>query len=186
MKITFWTVVIALALVGGGYRALADAGHAHEDQRMMLEEMEKTHQGHAHAHDFAAMEEISPEDMDRTMDLMMDLGLVLPPMDSERGKEIFLDKGCVVCHSVNGVGGEIGPSLNAADMPEPMNAFEFAARMWRGAPVMAEMQEDLLGAMIDLSGQDLADIVAFAHDEAEQKELSITQVPEKFRDLIAR
>jgi len=110
---------------------------------------------------------------------------VLPPMDSEHGREVFLDKGCIVCHSVNGVGGEIGPSLNAADMPQPMNAFEFAARMWRGAPVMAEMQQDLLGEMINLTGQDLADIVAFTHDEVEQAELSSSQIPDKYRDLIA-
>jgi hypothetical protein len=186
MRITLWTAVIALALAVGGYRALAGAGHSHDEQREMLEEMQEMHEGHEHAHDFEAMEEVSPEDMHRTMDLMTDLGLVLPPMNSERGREIFLEKGCIVCHSVNGIGGNIGPSLNASDMPEPMNAFEFAARMWRGAPVMAEMQEDLLGDMIDLTGQDLADIVAFTHDEAEQREISMSQVPGKYRDLIAR
>lgn len=186
MKLVLWISTAAFALGAGGYGALADAGHSHDDQYKMLQEMQEMHSGHEHAHDFRAMEDVSPEDMHRTLDLLTDLGLALPPMNSEHGREVFLEKGCIVCHSVNGVGGEVGPSLNAADMPEPMNAFEFAARMWRGAPVMAEMQRDLLGAMIDLNGQDLADIIAFTHDEAEQQKLSITQVPEEYRDLIGQ
>ena len=185
MKLMLCLMSAVLALSVAGYRALADEGHAHEEQRRILEHMRETHSGHEHAHDFQAMEAVSQEDMHRTIDLMTELGLVLPPMSSEHGKEVFLDKGCIVCHSVNGVGGEIGPSLNAADMPQPMNAFDFAARMWRGAPVMAEMQQDLLGEMISLTGQDLADIVAFAHDEAEQAELSSNQIPDRYKDLIA-
>jgi hypothetical protein len=65
-----------------------------------------------------------------------------------------------------------------------MNAFEFAARMWRGAPAMAQMQEDLLGQVIDLDGQDLADLVAFAHDETEQHQLTAEQIPARYRELI--
>ena len=171
-----------------GAPAWADAGHTHDapNQQEMLEQMRQMHSGHAHGHDFEAMSAMSPEDMQRVMGLMMDIGLVLPPMDSHRGREIFLEKGCIVCHSVNRVGGTVGPPLNAADMPQPMNAFEFAARMWRGAPAMAQMQEDLLGDVVDLSGQDLADLVAFAHDQAEQGELTSEQIPARFRDLVAR
>jgi mono/diheme cytochrome c family protein len=166
--------------------AWSDIGHGHgsADQKEMLEMMKKMHGGHEHGHDFEAMEEVSAEDMRRVMGLMTDIGLALPPMDSHRGRELFLDKGCVVCHSVNQVGGAVGPSLNAAEMPEPMNAFEFAARMWRGAPAMAQMQQDLLGKVINLSGQDLADLVAFAHDETEQRELKAEQIPAPYRDLI--
>ena len=93
-------------------------------------------------------------------------------------------KGCIVCHAVNDVGGLLGPSLNAADMPLPMNAFEFSARMWRGAPAMAQLQEGILGEIISLDGQDLADLVAFAHDETAQSVLTADQIPQRFRDLI--
>ncbi len=188
-RAVLYIAAFGLAFIGNAPRApaWADAGHAHgpANQQEMLEQMRKMHGGHAHGHDFEAMGEGSAEDMSRIMNLMMDIGLALPPMDSHRGREIFLNKGCVVCHSVNGVGGTVGPSLNAADMPKPMNAFEFAARMWRGAPAMAQMQEDILGEVIDLSGQDLADLVAFAHDRAEQRELTGEQVPARFRKLIA-
>ncbi len=184
----FSTLPIAAFLLGvmtvGAWAAGSGHDHDHDEQREMLEEMRERHSGHDHEHDFEAMDEVSEEDMHRAMDLMADLGLAVPPMDSERGAEIFMDKGCIVCHSVNGVGGAVGPSLNAADMPEPMNAFEFAARMWRGAPVMAEMQENLLGDMINLTGQELADIIAFTHDEEQQKEISSDQIPEKYSNLI--
>ena len=89
-----------------------------------------------------------------------------------------------MCHVVNGVGGEVGPSLDAEDMPQPMNAFEFSARMWRGAPAMVQMQEELLGEVITLSGQDLADLVAFAHDKTEQEQLKADQIPDHLRKLI--
>ena len=182
--------MLGLALADGARRtpAWADDGHAHAgapvDEQQMLEQMKKMHGGHEHAHDFAAMEALSHQEMGRIMGLMMDIGLALPPMDSKRGCTLFVDKGCVVCHVVNGVGGEVGPSLDAADLPPTMNAFEFSARMWRGAPAMVQMQEDLMGGAISLTGEELADLVAFAHDEAEQKELTAAQIPERYRKLI--
>jgi len=163
--------------------AFAHGDEEHEGETM-LEHMREMHEGHQHSHDFEAIEGMSPEQMDRVMHAMRDIGLAVPVMDSHRGHELFVERGCIVCHQVNGVGGEIGPSLNAGDMPVPMNAFEFAARMWRGAGAMIAMQQDLFGDQIDLTGQDLADLVAFAHDETEQRKLSREEIPEKFLELI--
>ena len=71
-------------------------------------------------------------------------------------------------------------------MPATMNAFDFAARMWKGAPAMVAMQEEELGDFIKLSGQDLADLVAFAHDRKLQKTVSINQVPKRWRKKLAQ
>jgi mono/diheme cytochrome c family protein len=165
--------------------------HATDDHHMgdgmmldNLDELRKLHQGHAHGHDFESMQEMSPEQQARVMALMHEIGVAMPPMDSRHGRQLFLEKGCVACHAVNGVGGDLGPDLDAADMPRPMNAFEFAARMWRGAPAMAALQQDLLGEVVSLEGQDLADLVAFAHDAEEQSHLTDDQVPERFRKII--
>jgi cytochrome c551/c552 len=182
---TLLTTTFSVALAG---MAVASGGddHSHDEPSAdeMLESMIDMHSDHEHAHDFEAMDDISEDDMHRTMDFLMEIGLVVPTMDSTRGAETFFDKGCVVCHSVNGVGGEVGPSFNADDMPQPMNAFEFAARMWRGAPAMVLMQENLMGEMIDLTGQELADIVAFVHDAHAQEHVSAADIPEAYRDLI--
>lgn len=169
------------ALAGGS----GNHSHGHDaTPTQLLKTIRDQHAGHDHAHDFEAMEDISEEDMHRTIDLLTDIGLVVPTMDSQRGAVAFIGKGCIVCHSVNEVGGDVGPTFNASDMAQPMNAFEFAARMWRGAPAMAQMQEDLLGEMIDLNGQELADIVAFVHDEQAQKAVTADDIPAEFRKLI--
>ena len=178
-------LVLATGLSGPA-SAAGDHEHSHDEQDEMLEQMMKAHQGHDHEHDFEALDHMSEEDIHEAIDLMIDLGLAMPPMDSNHGRELFVEKGCVVCHSVNGVGGNLGPSLNAADMPEPMNAFEFAARMWRGADAMTQMQQQLFGEAIDLNGQELADLIAFAHDEHEQRELTQDQIPDEYLDLMPK
>lgn len=179
------SVILPLILFSSA-KVHADAGHGHEENtgQEMMENMRQQHMGHEHGHDFQVMEEMSPEQANRMMDLMREVGLVLPPMDASRGRVLFAEKGCVICHSVNGVGVDVGPALDADAMPSPMNAFEFAARMWRGAAAMTAMQEEELGGVIALTGQELADLIAFAHDADEQKKLVIGQVPEKFRDRI--
>ncbi len=180
-------LIFVMAFAATSNRVYADAdlssngANNHGDDNM-IETMREMHQRHQHGHDFEAMREMEPEQMVRIINLMRDIGLVLPAMDAARGRQLFVNKGCVMCHSVNGVGTEIGPSLNAADMPFPMNILEFAARMWRGASTMTAMQEERLGGVISLTGQELADLIAFAHDAAEQERLTESQIPERFRD----
>ncbi len=184
-------VVFSAMLAGAWGPAYAGAGHSsdddgHDNPSAMIESMREQHRSHVHGHDFEAMEEMRPEQMALVMELMRGVGLVLPPMDPVRGRELFVETGCVACHSVNGVGGDIGPAMDAAEMPSPMNVFEFAARMWRGAAAMTVMQEEELGGVIDLTGQDLADLIAFAHDGEEQKNLTEDQIPERFREMLAQ
>jgi hypothetical protein len=186
-----------LALAGGTHAGghgttEAEAGHGEgagttHGMDMMsgsVEEMREMHKQHQHGHDFAVMEELSPDQLARMIGLMHDVGVVIPPMDAARGRRLFVEKGCIACHSVNGVGGDLGPALNAGDMPRPMNSFEFVARMWRGARAMTEMQEELFGEVISLDGQDLADLVVFAHDPEEQSKLTQDQIPERYHSLI--
>jgi cytochrome c len=94
--------------------------------------------------------------------------LVMPQMDAERGKELFVAKGCVACHAINGVGGHDAPNLDAHTMNGLMNPFDFAARMWNHAPGMIATQQEALGGQITLTGRELADISAFVHDERTQ------------------
>ncbi len=184
------TTVVSMALATLSWE-IAEAGPGHSGPhggggREMLENMREMHQAHKHGHDFKAMDEMLPEQGERLIKLMREIGLALPPMDSHRGHLLFMNKGCVVCHAVNGVGGDVGPPLNASDMPSPMNAFEFAARMWKGAPAMVVMQQEELGDFIKLTGQDLADLIAFVHDRNMQKTVSIDQVPKRWRKKLVQ
>jgi cytochrome c len=122
---------------------------------------------------------------DSMMDMqMMGTGLFLPKMNAAAGRSLFASKGCVVCHSINGVGGVDAPALDASLMPVPMNPFEFAAKMWRGAGAMVAMQQDELGAQIELNGQELANIIAFVHDADEQAKFSTADIPEDIAKMM--
>ncbi len=115
---------------------------------------------------------------------MMGEGLMMPAMDPARGRTLFASKGCVVCHSVNGVGGEDATPLDASTMPRMMNPFEFTAKMWRGAEAMIYVQREELGEQIEFSGAELADIIAFVHHGEEQKKFSVADVPPRIRELM--
>lgn len=112
--------------------------------------------------------------------------LAVPQMDPARGRVLFVEKKCVVCHSVNGVGGQDAPSFDASDMPALMNPFEFTARMWRGAEAMVMLQQEELGGQIELTGQELADIIAFVHSHEEQAKFSQDDIPPQIEQLMAR
>jgi mono/diheme cytochrome c family protein len=110
--------------------------------------------------------------------------LVMPALDAGKGRDLFVNKGCVLCHAVNGVGGKAAPALDAADdfvKPDPL---DFAARMWRGAPAMVEFQSVELGYVIDLSGEDIAHLAAFAANRAEQKKFLDSAIPGPMRDSL--
>ena len=108
---------------------------------------------------------------------MMSPGLVMPNMDPVNGRKLFASKGCVVCHSVNGIGGTDAAALDASTMIGMTNPFDFVANMWRGAQPMIELQQKELGDQVEFTGQELADIIAFLHDEAEQKKFSQAELP---------
>ena len=74
------------------------------------------------------------------MTQMMATGLMMPSLDAARGRALFASKGCVVCHSVNGIAGVDAPEVSAEFMAPVRHPFEFAARMWRGAGTMVMME----------------------------------------------
>ncbi|PQA89491.1 c-type cytochrome [Hyphococcus luteus] len=102
-------------------------------------------------------------------------------VDPVIGKTLFVEKGCVICHSVNGVGGKAAPALDAQIGAPPIDPLEFAARMWRGAPAMIELQSIELGYTIYLTADDIANLSAFAADRAVQESLTPDDLPETIR-----
>ncbi len=108
--------------------------------------------------------------------------LVVPLADAAEGKKLFVGKGCVVCHSVNGIGGKAAPALDADSELPYFDVFDFAARMWRGAPTMILLQEMELGYQIELTGEELAHLAAFASDPGAQGGFKESDIPEVIRD----
>jgi mono/diheme cytochrome c family protein len=108
--------------------------------------------------------------------------IVIPDVDATRGRHLFVMKGCVSCHSIKGVGGKAAPALDAPEASLAINLLDFAARMWRGAPAMQELQSLELGYRIQLSGGEIGDLAAFVSGRAAQKGFSIDEVPDLLRD----
>lgn len=78
----------------------------------------------------------------------------------ERGERLFGAKGCVICHSVAGKGGKVGPELGKH---HHVSLTQFAALMWNHGPNMwAAMQQR--GIQVPrLKGQEMADVVAYLY-----------------------
>ena len=98
--------------------------------------------------------------------------------DPDAGRALFVDKGCVICHAVNGTGGKAASPLDAGVGEPAVDPLEFAARMWRGAPAMIELQSTELGYAIDLTAAEIADLAAFAADRRAQRALTPETLPE--------
>lgn len=102
--------------------------------------------------------------------------------NAENGRALFVSKGCVICHSVNGVGGKAAPSLDAPVGAPAIDPLEFAARMWRGAPAMIELQSIELGYTIYLTADEIGDLAAFHANREAQAKLSVDALPENIRN----
>ena len=109
------------------------------------------------------------------------LALVMPVPDAEKGRSLFGSKGCVVCHSVNGIGGEAGPALDTMRYDGEVDPLDFAARMWGGASAMAVLQEMEFGYQIDLTGKEIADLAAFVSSDDQRSAFSESDIPEEYR-----
>ena len=110
--------------------------------------------------------------------------LAMPMMNPARGRELFVAKGCFACHAINGVGGHDATALDAHSMDHVMNPFDFAAKMWAMAPIMIAAQEEAMDGQILFSGQELADIIAFVHDDDEQHHFSLEEIPVEMRKMM--
>jgi cytochrome c len=105
--------------------------------------------------------------------------LAMPMMNAERGMYLFASKGCVACHAVNGIGGHDATNLDAHSMEHVMNPFDFVAKMWKMAPAMIYAQQEVYGDQILFTGEEIADIIAFVHDDEQQHKFTAAMIPLK-------
>jgi mono/diheme cytochrome c family protein len=75
------------------------------------------------------------------------------------GSHIFGSKGCVKCHSINGLGGTVGPDLGRN--AHWHSFYELAAAMWNHLPTMGARMRELGIARPTLSPGEAADLMAF-------------------------
>lgn len=104
--------------------------------------------------------------------------VVVPMVDAERGRRLFVTKGCVLCHAVNGAGGIAAPALDANGDSEQLDLMNFVVRMWDGADAMIELQALELGYQIELTGEEIGHLAAFAASPEAQRRFTMQSIPE--------
>jgi mono/diheme cytochrome c family protein len=79
--------------------------------------------------------------------------------DTVRGKALFVNKQCIVCHQVRGVGGVVGPNLDI--LAQFVSPLEVAADMWNHGPAMAEQMRARSLRRPTFTGGELRDLAAY-------------------------
>lgn len=159
--------------------AIADGSAAHQSSEPKTSDETGASESGGHM-----MGDGQGEMMGETEGHMPGMRLMMPDFDAARGRKLFASKGCVACHAINGVGGHDATALDAHTMTWSMNPFEFAAKMWRMAPAMIYAQEEALGEQIFFTGDELADIIAFVHNDEEQHRFSEADIPPEIREMM--
>lgn len=87
-----------------------------------------------------------------------------PPGDAQSGKRLFTEKKCIVCHQAGGIGGVVGPNLDA--LKQYGSAIFVAAAMWNHGPNMAEAMRERSITRPTFSASELVDLIAYIKSAA--------------------
>jgi cytochrome c2 len=87
--------------------------------------------------------------------------LYILPGRADEGRLLFREKGCILCHSVGGEGGRVGPDL--AERGLNWSLTQFAAAMWNKAPAMMREMKARTISVPRLQAREMADLVAYLY-----------------------
>jgi len=105
--------------------------------------------------------------------------LYVLPGRADEGRRLFMDKGCILCHSVGGEGGRVGPDL--AERGLHWSLTQFAAAMWNKAPAMMKEMKAKAVSVPRLQAREMADLVAYLYAV---RYFADPADPRKGRDLV--
>jgi mono/diheme cytochrome c family protein len=87
--------------------------------------------------------------------------LYILPGRPDQGQKLFVEKGCIECHSVKGRGGQAGGEL--AQRANRLSMVQFALSMWNKAPAMIKEMNRRKIALPQLQASEMADIIAYLY-----------------------
>lgn len=83
------------------------------------------------------------------------------PKDPLKGQELFINKGCIKCHSIQGVGGKIGPDLGKGGFNSSL--IQIAGIMWNHSPKMSDKMRELKIPRPKFEVTEIADLIAYLY-----------------------
>jgi mono/diheme cytochrome c family protein len=83
------------------------------------------------------------------------------PGRTEEGRRLFQERSCIECHSIQGVGGKVGPDLSQHNGQRSL--LDFAAAMWNKAPAMTAAMRQARITVPQLGAGEMADILAYLY-----------------------
>lgn len=88
--------------------------------------------------------------------------------DPSRGAQLFASKGCADCHSYAGRGGTDAPPLDfMAGHLSAREVADMSGQIWNHLPAMLERFQEEKLLVPTFAANEMADLVAFLHSEAE-------------------
>ncbi len=102
---------------------------------------------------------LDPEDVGDLVAFLFTVDYFDPPGDPQAGRRLFTEKQCILCHQVAGVGGVVGPNLDALrSFGSPIFV---AAAMWNHGPAMAKAMRARRIPRPAFSDRELLDLIAY-------------------------
>ena len=88
-------------------------------------------------------------------------GSTILPGNPLEGSQLFSEKGCLRCHSINGVGGVGGPDLGQGILKRSL--LDIAGVMWNHSPGMAHVIEERRAARPVFKAPEMASLLSFLY-----------------------
>jgi len=85
----------------------------------------------------------------------------ITPADKLKGKILFREKQCAVCHSISGVGGHIGPDLTRWQKYD--SPILWAQLMWNHLPAMSEKMREKSLPWPRFKNNEMRDLIAYIY-----------------------
>lgn len=85
----------------------------------------------------------------------------MSPGNPSKGKSVFDEKKCQICHSIEKEEEKLGPNLSEIDLKKSVT--EIAGLMWNHSPVMISFMEEESIEWPQFEGKDMADLIAFLY-----------------------
>lgn len=106
----------------------------------------------------------TPDEMGELISYLYYLNYFNEPGDAVAGRALFSEKGCVNCHSVGGIGGNVAPALDKYQ--QYASPLFLAQEMWNHGPKMAVAWRTHGIMNPALQGKEIANIAAYVRGQA--------------------